>query len=634
MTTRNRSFTLALVLVGAVVCSTVVAEPLSDTGEYDIGVLMDEARQLYDFEAEDAVVLLYQERRLWTADERRIREIHRIVWIRTSRGIRSYADLRVPWDSARQELTATTLRSWRPKDQRWTTSGPTAVVETTPYAFGHAVDYTNIRETMLLHDGVELPCILETRYRIEDHEAYAGGMQGVHAVAQGDPALISELVLGAPSEASLTVNAVGVDAPETGVDGATGLHLRTYAARALEPLPSPRPAATEVAHVAWSTWPDRQALGEDLTARLDGAATLDEPSRAAAAKATEEARSPIETAEMLAAWVGEATTFVDYDRIWFVQPRPAHRTWSTAYAHALDRAVLAAATFRNSGFRAGPAYRKPHGVPAAGDVPTLTLLEGPLLWVSGEGFDGIYDPTDSSLAVGAPVLSGDDLWRLGEVHEKPAPEVGNRAVLRLDLKWNDEDSTWQGTGMLRAGGTLSPFARMQGLEAGRSQKVLEGLAASVLEGAEVSALNFERFAPEAVHAGFALTVKGGERDTQDRVRLEIGDPSPSLNDPLHAAGPLYQTTRDSSVYLHTPLEVVVEVHLDTADLGVVSLPVPAALTNDAGTFQLDVEQSEDGLYFRRRVRVDDAVVAADEWPQIRALLLAATSPKNHTLLLQ
>ena len=188
--------------------------------------------------------------------------------------------------------------------------------------------------------------------------------------------------------------------------------------------------------------------------------------------------------------------------------------------------------------------------------------------------------------------------------------------------------------MLRADGVLSPFARMQGLQADRSRKVLENLTGEVLKGAHVEAINFERFTPETVRAGFALSVKAGERDSQDRLHLEIGDPSSSLNDPLHAAEPLYENTRGTTVHLPSPLEVVVEVHLDAGELEVITVPEATEISNSSGSFHLEVGQGDDGIFLRRSVRIEDAATAVDEWTQLRDLLLANSSPKNRTLLLK
>ena len=54
-----------------------------------------------------------------------------------------------------------------------------------------------MRETMLLHDGVELPCIMETAYTITENGLPA--LDGLFVFPQRDPSVLTELKLTFPS---------------------------------------------------------------------------------------------------------------------------------------------------------------------------------------------------------------------------------------------------------------------------------------------------------------------------------------------------------------------------------------------------------------------------------------------------
>jgi hypothetical protein len=555
------------------------------------------------------------------------------VWIRTARGIRSYADVRVPWDSAHQKLEVDTLRSWRPSDQRWTASGTTGIVETIPYALSHAPGYSHIRETMLLTDGVELPCVLELRYRISDREAFAGGMEGLYAMPHDDPCLISEVELGAPAGASLEVQSHNVASPITINDQASGLELRRFRAEAVEPRPWPHTSAAGLPHVVWSTWSGEEARANEIMRRFDAAASLEDSGLKAARDAVKSARSEIERAEGLAAWVGQSTRLVRYDRQWFPAPRPAQRSWETAFAHALDRCALAAAALRDAGFSAGLAFKRPLGPRQPPGPATTAGLEGPLLWVAGDGFEALYDPADSALAVADPALADGRVWRLGELPRATSEAPAPGALLRLDLAWNEEEG-WQGTGMLEARGALSPYSRMQGLAAGRAEQVLRAIADAVLPGFEPSGANFESFSPGLVRAGFAGTLAAGERDPLDRLSLRLGDPAPQLNDPLHAAAPLHLSARGSAVHLPAAFSVAVELHLDPGTLEIVELPAARELANTVGSCRVTTEKGPEEIVLRHQLQLSTASVGSAQWPELRALLLAWTSPRNTTIILR
>ena len=79
---------------------------------------------------------------------------------------------------------------------------------------------------------------------------------------------------------------------------------------------------------------------------------------------------------------------------------PAHRTWATGYGHRVDRAVLAAALYREAGFSAEPLFRA-HGI---GDTlpqaPGLQWSEGVSLSISGHGVAGLFDPASAAFSTG------------------------------------------------------------------------------------------------------------------------------------------------------------------------------------------------------------------------------------------
>jgi hypothetical protein len=144
------------------------AETMGVSGGHDLDRLWAEAQAHYDLEAVDAVLLLESLHVTVAASGDRTTRIHRVVWIGSEVGVDDYADLRVPYNSGNSTLKVTALQTWR--DGRWWPAkpaiSPTAVVETLPFAMARADDYTSMRETMLLHDGVEIPCIMETAYEI------------------------------------------------------------------------------------------------------------------------------------------------------------------------------------------------------------------------------------------------------------------------------------------------------------------------------------------------------------------------------------------------------------------------------------------------------------------------------------
>ena len=194
------------------------AAAMSYDGSFDVTAALEEAGRTWDLNAQDAVFLLESARFTWTEDGRLREERHRLIWISTDFGQETYADLRLPWDSDRQTLTVKALRVLR--DGRWIEARPTAIVDTTPFALRNAPDYTGVRETMLLHDGVEIPCVLECAYVIEDKVPFRAGCDGAWTFRHADPALESRLILEGPTEAS--VRAIPADGAPKGERTSSG----------------------------------------------------------------------------------------------------------------------------------------------------------------------------------------------------------------------------------------------------------------------------------------------------------------------------------------------------------------------------------------------------------------------------
>jgi len=244
---------------------------------HDLDELWAGAQADYALSGEDAVLLLESRQITWDGEGTLATRVHRVVWIGTSVGIRGYADLRVPWNTATSRLDVAVLRTWR--DGRWwpdeSVISETAVVQTLPYALNHADDYTSMRETMLLHDGVELPCIMETVYTIT--ETGLPGAGGLFVMPQRDPSVLTEFKLTVQAASDPQFEILNADALPVTSDE-TGSHVLSWS---LENVPALRipltgaPAAYEPA-VVWSTWSDWPSLRDHWRGLFDEAAVLDE----------------------------------------------------------------------------------------------------------------------------------------------------------------------------------------------------------------------------------------------------------------------------------------------------------------------------------------------------------------------
>jgi len=289
------------------------ATPESAAGGHDIGELMAAAGEHYDLARLDAVLLLEDLTVTVSAGGRRT-TVHRIAWLGTEIGLNAYGDLRIPNNTGTSTLEVVALRTWM--DGRWwpdeSEISPTAVVETTPGAIQSADDYTTMRETMLLHDGIELPCIVETIYTITERRPPEYGFDGLWIFPKADPAVLTRLAVEVPKGMTLH-HAEKNGAPEPALDD-SGPDVDTYVWRAefVDRLARPLvgvPAAY-APHVAWSTWESWAALGETVAASVGRSASLDEALADSVANLIDGRPVPIARAEAVADFINETTRAV------------------------------------------------------------------------------------------------------------------------------------------------------------------------------------------------------------------------------------------------------------------------------------------------------------------------------------
>ncbi|MBD3178831.1 MAG: DUF3857 domain-containing protein, partial [Candidatus Latescibacteria bacterium] len=221
--------------------SVIFTAEMGESGGYDLDSLLEKAEKDFELSENDAVFLLKRKNVEVTPSGDLKSTIHTVVRIATRSSIRSYADLRVPYNSATSSFKTIKLRTWN--DGRWWPDSEeiseTAVVHTTPAAVASASDYASMREVMLLHDGVELPCVMETEYQIIERGG-AGKMPGGFEIfPQNDPAMVVEYSVTLPAGRDLKFSS-GNGAPPPEQERSDGRKKYIWKMERVNRLGSPR----------------------------------------------------------------------------------------------------------------------------------------------------------------------------------------------------------------------------------------------------------------------------------------------------------------------------------------------------------------------------------------------------------
>ena len=638
---RSRQILTAMLALAAalILCTSTVRAQKSIDEKLDIAALMIQAGERFDLSTLDAI-LLYDSRRVdWLNDGRREMSVHRIVWISTDRATELYGDYRVPFDNDNCTIDVKTVRTWM--DGRWWVTGPTGIVETLPRGLRDAYDYTNMREMMLLHDGIELPCILEVSFTIRDRQPFRGGVEGMWLFARPEPCIQSQFQLRVPVGREPRVFASDDAPPPAVLADDRGLQVYTWTMGPLEALPRPLtddPAAY-VPHVTWSTRNSWNEFGKSIGMAFGAAASIDENLRQSLDSLLDTAPTNGKKAELVASFVKDRTTFINYpEEYWRTLPRPAARTYATAYGHRLDRAVLAAALFEYAGIESVPVwFGNGHGDVDEG-VPSLARFGGVNLWIKGDDGDlsGYFDPARAEVINGTARTFGRTVWMLRDGQPEMLTvehERQNLNEIHLELAYDTTKKKFAGSGYFCASGYLSSYDRMVGLGE-EARDYLASVLSGVISGAKVTSCNPGTFSPDKVVFGFEVELKKPEADDQGRLPLVIGLPSSGIKAALPGDVRVWHQQRSTPVTFPGAMRQKIELRLKTKGLDIVYRPTVTTLENGGGKFTLAIAEKNGLLRITRELNLTRAAYTSGEWPDLRALLLADGHERNQTVLLK
>jgi len=492
---------------------------------------------------------------------------------------------------------------------------------------------------MLLHDGIEIPCILEIKYTVEDKQPYRRGAEGMWLFTKEYPVMKSKFSMTIPI-GRLPVYAASDDVPEPEIimSEKNNQAKYTWTMGSLEGLPIPHTDAPAeyTPHLIWSTWDNWTEFGKYLGGVMKTAQTLDSGLTGMLDSLLVGTRIGPEKAGLIADFIEQRVAYTDYpEKYWRSSPRTAIRTYQTAYGHRLDRAILAAAMFEHAGLTAIPVFISKGFNGGNTAVPSLGRYGGIGVWVSGPDIEAYYDPAEDLLRRGLTYIIGRTLWSPG-TEDKPGLRIKgtnehSRMDIIIDMTIDSASDTISGRGFLLADNGLNVFDQMEGLS-DEAISFLESSMNSLIDGIEITDFSFSRFDLFNVTCGFDFKMKKPDDDDYGRLALEIGDPAGGLFEHLPEDIKLYENKRLSPVNLQCLMQQKVEFRFRLKGMEAVYLPSAQQIENKAGRFSLTVDNGEQLIAVNRELSFPAATYDANIWPDMRILLLADSHRKNRIML--
>jgi len=629
-----------LFLVGCLILGTgtVLAQQSID-GELDISSLMKEAENSFDMAGEDAVILFDSERIRLNNDNRYIKYIHRIIWINTEVAIGHYGDVRVPYDASKCSLQVETIRTWR--DDKWWETGPAGIVETLPDELLDAYDYANIRETMLLHEGIELPCILEVAYSIEDKKPFRSGWDGEWTFVRDEPVVLSRFGFELPSGWWPNIYEFpGAPAPIKTTEESLELDMYSWQRGPYDAktFPAPKNIEDNESFLIWSTWRDWSSLGSYIRNYFDKTAVGDKHLKEQLDSLLEGARTNREKARLIAGYVKNKTTFVDYDwKYWLANPRPAVRTYSSTYGHTLDRAVLAAALFSKAEIKTLPVFLNPDFGEVNTDIPGLMQLSILGLWLSGDDLAAYYDPITSEIKSGPKSFFSRMAWLAG-TDERPNIRIRGADKtsineIKIELSYDTEKNRFSGTGYFSATDYFNQYLQIAGME-NEAFSYFEELVSSIFENAKLTDYNPSEFSRHRSIFGFRFELDSLAFDKMDRMELSLGESSCGILANLPDNIELFHNLRTSPMHFPCPMSQNIELTLNLEGLDLIAYPEDNQIENEVGNFVIHSTKTDKKLTVSRSLVLSKINYTAEEWLPLRTLLLADRNDNNRLILIK
>ncbi|MFH1808220.1 MAG: DUF3857 domain-containing protein [Pseudomonadota bacterium] len=531
---------------------------------------------------------------------------------------------------------------------------PNSITETVPDALGLAPAYTDLRETVVTLVGLETGCTT-----LLEHERAARGHKGpVWAevpLATWYPTEKLSVQVAVPEDYPLRWSCLGCRVQPVEEKTAQGSSLRfdftQVAPLNLDEVGREHLPVPGQPRLVFSTAASWRVLIDALRADLDRASTVDTTVQQRARDLTEHALRPQERALALQRFVASdlATVHWPQDALGWT-PRSAAQVLDSSYGHALDKAVLLAALLLAVDIPATPVLISRDGlvdpkVPALAPFDELWLvveLDGQPLWLSPLQVHGTHGLAwiegrwalpllagrpdklpvliaRSPLALGQPLhlALGDEAVQQHQTQLSAAITLGDDGTMQLDV---DQRLT----GAYGASHEVNPDKGGQALAATLVQDLglPKGVTATEGQPPRLVELSPAQTRVTATLAGQAAGVA---------AILELPLPRPARS---QLAGlDLHRLHRDLPFELaHRGIErSVIEIQLpDGVELR--SKLLEGELRNSVGSVITRHEHHKGRLVLTRELVLTQRLIAADKWPELRALAHELLRADAQTLL--
>lgn len=581
----------------------------------------------------DALVIREEKKLSLGADGIQSEETLVVKKILTYEGMDGEGDPHIAFNEKHQALEVLASRTTTPEGKILDTR-PNGMNPITPFPLARAPFFTDGRQMVVTHVGLDIGAVTELRYTVRDKEPWRPFLSGEEPLASHNPMREKIVSVSVPEGTALHTQVLGCEAHATS-EARDGVVKHTWEVAGVPLLHTEAATRAELSflpRIVYSTASSWEEAAGPLFGKMEEAMVPDEALREKAAGIVSDGDSQWRKLGKLHAFVHARISPVDWPLESFPEaPRKARDVYRSRYGLAVERAALLGAFLDAIGVESELLFVS-RGPVIAQDVPAMCQFPIPVLEVIAEGRSLWIDPGVELTGdvrrdyLGRSAIRFRDGKPVIFTIEAGSPSTANRMELRSRLAL-DEKRECKGDVTAVLAGVYSPHMEM--LLAGETPEgFMESLLQSTLPGFSMDSCTVVELSPERSSMRARVSREPAPRDSL--LVLTLGNPGCSL-----AAGQdrLYRQARDLPFLLaHPGTEILsLELELPEGTAGAIVMPLAGEEVCRTSKTYRKVSRENGMIEIERGLEVGGIQVSPDEYPALRSLMGFVSDRSSNSL---
>ena len=504
----------------------------------------------------------------------------------------------------------------------------------TPFALRRAPSFTDGKQMVVSHMGLDLGAVTELRYMISDKEKMRPYLSGEELLAVHHPMEEMVVRVTVPAGTDLKYAALNGDVEySSSRDASSTTHSFRVSGvplvRTRYAIESERTYLPRLVYTTAVSWEEAAA---EFFGRCSKAGVADERLTSKAVQLTGEERSDYRKLHILHGYVHDSIREVHWPLADLPgTPRSAAEVYASRYGLPLEKAILLRILLEEVGIES-ELVMMGNGPTVAKEVPSMAQFPIPLVEVTIEGRTILVNPETSLDRDASWDFAGNAALRFSDgqpEHFQVKLPVNSTTKLtsKACVTLND-DFSGSGEVTIELSGVYSPHTTCL-LTGEKTKEFVENLVSKMFEGCVSDSVETVELSSE--RSVFLSFVSIEAPDDNTPLALTLGNAEKSLAGSIEG---LHLQSRDLPVLLGWPGEEVLEIEITLPESEIrVVLPPEAKLHSRELHARRTVSRTENRINIRRSLEIGDRLIEPESYPALRQAMGIVKDPNSNTVFL-